>query len=589
VVPSTRPLARPAADQALVQRGSSQTVDVLANDAATNPFPGTDLRVVDIRGLDGASLPEGIEVEPSEDDQRLSVRVAEDAEPGEAHLQYQVEDATGDPDRRVWGSVTVSVQDVPDPPEAPERQGGFVGGELTLRIPAPNSNNSAITNYRVTSATGGEDYSYDCGTQTICRLEGLEIAKQYTFRVVAENALGESEPGDPSAPLSVDYLPDAPGSVQGEAIADDPDGGALRITWSAAEVPSGGSPVSDYVVTINGAVVATVSADTTAINTASRGIALEPNTVAEIAVHARNSAQAGETAWLRSSASVRTIGPPGTPSPAPSAGVEGTDGDIRVSWGASDPNGAGSVTFSVARVESGETVPATCTGAEGRRVSPVGVSSGWLDTDTRDGRGYVYLVIADNGLFCRVFASGSVEAKRSPGEASGTASLGYTQSGQYDIYANGNVSASGIVEKYQYRLSTDGTWRDLPSSRQLTSLADWSVYGRSITVQFRACRDDSTAFCGAPSEGNDVTPVNVRVPATSCIPEQRPSITAPRSGGSVSYSYQIAYDLGAGWTAFEYSAGDPVPSDAVGIRVRATATIGSDTYRDRDYGEFACR
>lgn len=594
VVPSTRPLARPAPDQALVQRGSSETVDVLANDEATNPFPGTELKVVDIRGLDGASLPDGIEVEPSGDGRRLAVRVDDDAEPGEAHLQYQVEDATGDADRLVWGSVTISVQDVPDAPEAPERQGGFVGGELTLRIPAPNSNNSAITNYRVTSTTGGAEYSYDCGTQTICRLEGLEIARQYTFRVVAENAIGESAPGDPSAPLSVDYLPDAPGSVQGEAIADDPNGGALRISWSAAEVPSGGSPVSDYVVTINGGVVATVSADTTAINTASRGIPLPPNTVAEISVHARNGAQAGESAWLRSGASVRTIGPPGTPAPAPSAVVEGTQGDIRVSWGASDANGAGSVTFSVARFEGGAAVPATCAAAEGNRVSPAGVSSGWLDTDTRDGRGYVYVVMADNGLFCRVFASGSVEAKRSPGQATGTASIAYTESGQFDIYANGNVTASGIVQKYQYRLSTDGTWRDLPGSRQLTSLADSSVYGRSITVQFRACRDDSNAYCGTPSGGGDpITPVNTRVPAANCIPGEPPAITAPRSGASLSYSYRVAYKLGPDekdWSGFdEYSPADPVPSDAVGIRVKARVTIGSETYEDRGYGDFACR
>ncbi|MFC0682497.1 Ig-like domain-containing protein [Lysobacter korlensis] len=592
VVPSTRPLARPAPDQALVRRGSAETVDVLANDEATNPFPGAGLRVVAIRGLDGASLPAGIEVEPSSDDRRLSVRVDEDAEPGDAHLQYQVEDATGDPDRRVWGSVTISVQDVPDAPVAAERQGGFVGGELSLRITPPNSNNSAITNYRVTSTTGGAEYSYDCGLQTICRLEGLEVAKQYTFRIVAENGIGESAPGAPSAPLSVDYLPDAPGNVQGQPIADDPAGGALRITWTPSQVPSGGSPVVDYVVAINGSVVATVAPETTGINTASRGIPLQPNTVAEISVHARNSAQAGESAWLRSGASVRTVGPPGAPSPAPSAVVEGSGGDIRVSWGTSDPNGAGSVTYAVARVDTAGSVPTSCSGAEGSRVSPQGVSSGWLDTDTRDGRNYVYLVIADNGLFCRVFASGSVEAKRPPGEASGTASIAYSDSGQYDIFANGNVTASGIVAKYQYRLSTDGTWRDLPGSRQLTSLADSSVYGQSITVQFRACRDSSTAFCGEPSRAGDpLTPVNTRVAATSCIPDERPQITAPRSGASLSYSYRVAYRVGSGgWSDYdEYSPANPVPSDAVGIRVKARVTIGSETYEDRGYGEFACR
>jgi hypothetical protein len=589
IVPSTRPLARPAPDEALVERGSKKTVEVLANDEATNPFPGSPLRVVDIRGLDGASLPAGVQVEPSDDGQRLAVTVDADAKPGEAHLQYQVADATGDPDRLVWGSVTVSVQDVPDAPVAPERQGGFVGGELSVRITPPNSNNSAITNYRVTSASGGTDYSFDCGLQTICRLEGLEVARSYTFRVVAENGIGESLPGAPSAPLSVDYLPDAPGSVSATAIADDPSGGALRIDWSAAAVPSGGSPVVDYVVTINGAAVATVGPDTTSINTASRGISLPSNIVAEVTVHARNTAQASESAWLRGSASVRTVGPPGSPSPAPSAAVANTNGDIRVNWGASDPNGGGTVTFTVGRVESGNAVPTTCAAAADARVSPAGVASGWVDGDTRDGRNYVYVVSADNGLFCRVFASGQVEAKRPPGEANGSVSLAYSDSGQYDIFANSDLDASGIVAKYQYRLSTDGTWRDLPSSRQLTSLADSSVYGRSVTVTFRACRDDSTTFCGDPGDGADpVTPVNTRVPSTTCIPGDNPLITAPRSGGNVDYQFRVAYRIGSSWSGYdEYSAGDDVPSNAVAVRVKARVT-GTE-YEDRGYGEFTCQ
>ncbi|WP_414172173.1 hypothetical protein [Clavibacter tessellarius] len=67
VVPSTRPLAQPATDEGTVTRGSSTTVDVLANDQAGNPFPGTPLTVASIRGADGASLPAGVTVTPSAD------------------------------------------------------------------------------------------------------------------------------------------------------------------------------------------------------------------------------------------------------------------------------------------------------------------------------------------------------------------------------------------------------------------------------------------------------------------------------------------------------------------------------------------
>ena len=53
VVPSTRPLAKPVADRAVVKRGSTASVDVLTNDEANNPFPESPLQVIDIRGLSG--------------------------------------------------------------------------------------------------------------------------------------------------------------------------------------------------------------------------------------------------------------------------------------------------------------------------------------------------------------------------------------------------------------------------------------------------------------------------------------------------------------------------------------------------------
>src|SRR5690606_8877884 len=73
VVPSTRPLARPAPDATIAKRGETTVVDVLANDAATNPFPEVPLRVVAIRGLGGGALPAGISISPSADRSRLSV------------------------------------------------------------------------------------------------------------------------------------------------------------------------------------------------------------------------------------------------------------------------------------------------------------------------------------------------------------------------------------------------------------------------------------------------------------------------------------------------------------------------------------
>ncbi|MBK0297237.1 hypothetical protein IAE22_35950, partial [Bacillus sp. S34] len=71
------------------------------------------------------------------------------AKPVDTHLQYQVADATDDPDRYVWGDVTISVQDVPDAPGAPSRTGSYEGGQATLTWSTPQANNSPITGYRL--------------------------------------------------------------------------------------------------------------------------------------------------------------------------------------------------------------------------------------------------------------------------------------------------------------------------------------------------------------------------------------------------------------------------------------------------------
>src|SRR5690606_33325455 len=115
VVASTRPLSRPAADSVIAPRGATTVVDVLANDEATNPFPGEPLSVLGVRGIDTASLPAGVVITPSEDLGSLSVTVSADAQAQDVNLQYQVADATRDPDRYVWGTVKLQIQDVPDP------------------------------------------------------------------------------------------------------------------------------------------------------------------------------------------------------------------------------------------------------------------------------------------------------------------------------------------------------------------------------------------------------------------------------------------------------------------------------------------
>jgi large repetitive protein len=581
VVPSTRPLARPAPDTATTPRGSQTSVDVLANDQATNPFPATPLTVVQIVGLDGASLPAGVTLSVSADRSRITADIAPTAVPGDVNLQYQVADATNDPDRYVWSTVRISIQDVPDTPAKPLRQdGSFVGGELVLRITPPQPNNSPITNYRVTSSSHGS-YVHDCGTAVLCSLPGLTVGALYTFQVVATNGIGDSAASPLSDPFAIDYLPAAPATVAAVPTAPSsaPAGGSIDVSWSAVANPSPGTAIVGYTVVVVGGPSVNVGAGTTSATISG----LSNDVVYTVQVYARNSAQVSSASlWNRTSTTVHTVGPPSAPSPAPAA-TSATNGDIEVTWGASAANGGSTVTFSVARV-TGSATPADCT-----TVVPVasGVTSPWTDTTAVDGEIYTYFVYAGNGSYCTPSSTGATESLEAPGTASATVTVADRGTGQFDLRADA-LAASGTVLKYQYQLSSEGIWRDLPASGWLTSLGDpGATYGQGIDVTVRACRTTGDTYCGAPSAVTTLTPVNTRVTALTCTVGTPPVITQPANTGSVTVTYQVSYNqpilIIDNWSSYG-APGDPVPSDATEVRVKATV----DGYTDPGYGQFPC-
>ena len=590
VVPSTRPLAVPQTDQAVTERGETTIVDVLTNDEATNPFPGEPLRVVGVRGIDGGNLPAGVSVTASNQNRRLTITIADSAEPLDTSLQYQVADATNDPDRYVWGTVRISVQDVPDTPAKPVRQAdSFVGGELKLRITAPQPNNSTITGYRITSSSQG-NYSHDCGTSLICTIPGLTVGAEYRFQVIAINSVGDSEPSPLSDPYTIDYRPAAPASVTAESTdpADAPNGRSLTVSWSAVPDPNPGTPVVGYTVEIKGPGVNYSTAATSPFTTNAGGD-LVNNATYTVLVYARNSAQVISSAdWRRTSRTVTTIGPPiaGTPAPRAAINPENSDGQVRVTWNASDANGGSSVTYTVGRVTGTADTP-TCTAGPGKPYENAGsggaaVTSGWVDTSTVDGETYTYFIYSDNGSYCTATATGAIESKRPPGTTTGTASVAYSGDGQYDIRASNNLSASGIVAKFQYQLG-NGNWRDVEGGDWLTSRSDASHYGLATNVTFRACRDSSEDYCGASSSVSTVTPINARASVSSCVPGIPPEPSAPANAGPVDVSYEYSYrQLLVLWSGFTYSSSDNVPSGASAVRVRATVTHDGQTYVDQD-------
>ena len=604
VVPSTRPLAQPATDSVIAPRGETTTVDVLANDEATNPFPGRALSVRAIRGLDGAAIPAGVTITPSADRTRLTVTVSATAAPVDTNLQYQVADATGDPDRFVYGTVRISVQDRPDAPAAPTRaDGGYEEGLLTLSLDAPVSNNSPITNYEVISTSHGE-YRKDCGTNLRCALSDLVPGLLYQFSVVATNAIGSSDPSPLSDTLSADYLPAAPQTVSAVATGGNRSGAELAVSWSAVPDPDPGSAVEGYTVRITGPgvdYVTSVGPSTTTLTTTANR-ALAPNTQYVATVYASNRALVlSDADWRRtSSAPVTTIGPPSQTAGGVAAAVVGSEGHIQVTWGASNPNGASAVTYSVGRFDAGTALPDSCAVGGSKPGVAAGaappVSSGWTDTATNDGRSYHYVVYAENSLFCTPTRSGPVESKTPPGAPVATTTV-EAHGGQADLLV-GSLSASGTVHRFQTQLNGSGVWADVATGQWLTSIQNASVYGVPQTVVYRACRDASVNFCGPASAPEVLTPVNARGSIVTCTVGQEVTSNPPVNENTPSVRYLYSFDDGAPngeWTPYTDVAIAPPPaasppgSGVTSVRLKAVVTLTSgQTYTDADFAESSC-
>jgi len=600
-VASTRPLARPAPDTAIAVRGQSIEVDVLANDEATNPFPATPLAVVAIRGLDAASLPDGVTISPTADRSRLTVTVSASAAPVDTNLQYQVADATGDPSRYAFGTVRISVQDRPDAPVAPARAGSdYEEGLVTLRITAPISNNSPITRYEVVSSSNGS-YRADCGTDLRCVLSDLQPGLRYQFSVIATNAVGASASSPLSIPLSADYLPAAPAMVSATATGGNPSGGELRVEWSPVRDPDPGSGVNGYTVRITGPQVdftTTVGASTTSVTTTAGG-SLATNAQYVATVYATNGALVLSSAdWQRTSSSpATTVGPPSETAGGVQATRTGSVGAIRVTWGASSPNGAASVRYSVGRIRSTDAAPTTCASGPGNPGVAQGASapveSGWTDTATADGSTYRYVVYSDNGLFCTPTASGSIETRLPPGQATGSTAV-EVRDGRFDLRV-ASVSASGIVEHFEARVGSGGWVRVVPGS-WLTSAGDSSVYGLDLEVVYRACRDETTDYCGPGSAAEVLRPVNTRGSITTCQVGAVPDSNPPQNANLPTVAYRYSYNVGEPaniWTEFQEGTPAPVPAPAgtgeTLVRLKAVVTFAAgDPYEDDVYAEGSC-
>ncbi len=485
VVASTRPLVRPAADTAVVRRGESTTIDVLTNDQAANPFPGVPLRVVQIRGLDGAGLPPGIQAQPSADNSRLVVTVAGTASPGDVSFQYQVADATNDQTRFTWGTITVSVQDKPDP-VSNLTPTGFGDRQITMRWNAGQFNNSPIIGYRVTTTTpaGAAVGSITCpGTTCAIPTPGNGPASAVRVSVSAINSIGDSTPVTFSDSIWSDVIPAAPTGLNAAPL----DRG-LRISWDRVPNPAGGSAVTGYLVTA-GAVSTTASCSAALCSIDVYDASLSNGVAANVSVSARNEAYSALAPWNTSTAQ-------GTPAGAPA--VVGTplastvsDSVISLSWSGVFSDNGRPITSYQAAAYTGAVPTCSANGtveSNGATVQSNGTSTSTSFTGLSANVAYSFVVFALNTQGCT--ASPSVAALTKPGIITSITWDQPSLNGEvYDfVFTGGEMGSASITNEFRIYYRLNGGTQQGPITLGSFIRAEPLQYGTSVTITAIACR-----------------------------------------------------------------------------------------------------
>ncbi|CAN5486643.1 hypothetical protein BH09ACT4_BH09ACT4_02420 [soil metagenome] len=520
VVPSTRPLAAPIADRAVTERGKTTSVDVLTNDQANNPFPETPLRVIAIRGLGGGAVPAGMVITPSADNSQLSVTVGAGVAATDINLQYEVADATNDPNRYVWGNVTISVQDVPDP-VTNVRVSEFGDRLLKLSWVPGQFNNSPISGYEVTMTSAADGSSLGvttCTTTVGCELRtpGNGPSNAVRLSVVAINGIGPSSSSSLSGSIWSDIIPPPPG-----ALAWRPLDQGLRVSWSKPD-GGAGSAIETYVITVGGVVEVMNVDPADPIGTRySRNVtapSIDNGSSVGFSVSARNSAPNSLATWNEAGATGVPAGPP-IPTGAPSAAASVTDGTTAsISWdGVFADNGAAISNYYVS-IYTGAAPSCTVTGVDQGQPSvnppPAGQYTHHLGGGSRStnfggltpNQPYSMVVFAYNGQGCVASTVVPVTPRAAPGDVTAVSTAGPLQSSPstWDFRLDDFTIGSGSTDadSFRYRLiggDTDQSASGVMSPGTLLTTGNGSHYGNSLAVQVKACKAYPEATLCSPN------------------------------------------------------------------------------------------
>ncbi|MGV8967375.1 MAG: Ig-like domain-containing protein [Cellulomonas sp.] len=552
VVASNRPLA--AANDDVVPeafQGRTAVVPVLANDA--NPFPGTPLTLVDaqVETGPGTAARQGSDV---------AITPAADFV-GTMVVRYRIADATGDADRQVDGRVMVTVQGRPEAPLTPTVV-EVRNKTVVLSWSPPVNNGSVITGYTVTSPSG---YSRQCAATT-CTLDGLTNDVEYTFSVVATNAVGDSDPSSASAPARPDAKPDAPQPptlVFGDKT--------LTVTWANATY-SDRSPIESVTLEISPA-PPSGSLQKVAVTGNSLGWdGLQNGVPYRVRIQAVNRAP-DPSDWGAYSASEIPAGVPGQPAAPTTAGLApvGSQAQMQVSWPAAAPNGDAVSQYALTVLRGGaalRTIPVA-----GTQTSQAVL----VDASESD---YTFTVSATNkaGVSAVSNASAPRRGVLAPGPVKGLSAAPGNNAVQLAFAAaDGNGAKPGEI-RYQYQVNGGG-WANLAADNRVTSgVPNNGTY----TVGARAVSTVAGAdYVGPGTNANAVAPFGAPgtpgAGATGRTTDVVLSWSPPARNGR-DFRIQISVDGGV-WTDQADSGSTTVGNDydqTHTIAVRAVDVEGQD-------------
>ncbi|MGC5616482.1 Ig-like domain-containing protein [Georgenia sp. Z1491] len=445
----------PDVDLGEVEQGETEVVDILQG--AFNPYAedGEPLTVVSAAAEQGVAR-----VEHSLTD--VSVTPGEDFV-GPLTVRVTVEDATGLPTRQAEARISMNVVGVPGTP-APPRVQESQDGAVVLTWAAPVANGSPITGYTVDTAGQRQE----CATTT-CTVSGLTNGQEYTFTVIATNAVGDSEPSAPSGPAIPDVRPERPAAPSAER-----GDGQVQLSW---ETPvSRGTPVERYDVQVT---PSTGGGQVSATSTSHTWSGLSNGTSYTFRVRAHNGADE-PSEWSPWSQAVVPAGPPSAPGTPQVQRVDSpVAAQITGSFGAADANGSPITGYEVVIYQDG---------AEFSRFTTQDTS---FTQDAPEGHDYSVAVAATNDVDQGPASprSGTVRSFIQP-TAPGTPTVTATGSdGQVTLDYGAADPRGDEISRYEYSMNGGG-WETL-SGDSVSGLTN----GSSYTFRVRACN----TYCGDPS------------------------------------------------------------------------------------------